>query len=58
MDSTTVEKNAAYWLGRAIHFEASGQRKSADMALNRAIKLDDEEHAADPATASLPRKAA
>ena len=58
MNSTTTDKTAAYWLDRAIHFEASGQAKSAEMALNRAMKLDAEEHAIDPATASLPRKAA
>ncbi|MGI9485444.1 MAG: hypothetical protein ACR2RF_06090 [Geminicoccaceae bacterium] len=58
MTETPTNKNAAYWLDRAIHFEAQGQAKSADMALNRAVKLDDEEHAVDQAMASLPRKTA
>lgn len=49
-------KTAAYWLDRAIHFESVGDEPKARMALNAAIKADDVEHAADPKTASLPRK--
>lgn len=49
-------KTAAYWLDRACTFEKSGDDAKARMALNAAIKADEEEHAADPKTASLPRK--
>lgn len=56
-------KNAAYWLNKAVESEAKGvatgdsqQIKLGELALKNAIKHDEEEHKADPKTASLPRK--
>ena len=57
MDLST-EKTAAYWLDRAIAFEAEeGRARSAELALKRAIKLDIDDHDGD-GPKSLPRDAA
>lgn len=53
--NTEPVKTAAYWLDRACAMENEG-KAHAEVALNRAVKLDIEEHSADSATASLPRK--
>lgn len=39
----TNDKNAAYWLDRACTLENEGKTRQAEMALNAAIKRDDEE---------------
>lgn len=49
---------AAYWLDRAVALEAEGKEKQCQLALNAAIRADDDEYAFNPATATLPRKAA
>lgn len=51
---TDSPKTAAYWLDKAVQYEAEGNGKSAALALKRAISLDEQEHASD-GPKSLPR---
>lgn len=60
-----TKRNAASWLDKACELERGIGTKDgepnpmlAGAALKRAIMEDETEHAANPATASLPRRAA
>jgi hypothetical protein len=49
------DKSAAYWLDKAIQFEEDGHEKRAQMALNAAVKRDEDEHKVDDGPPTLPR---
>jgi hypothetical protein len=49
------DKSAAYWLDKAIQFEEEGHEKRAQMALNAAVKRDEDEYKSNPAVVTLPR---
>jgi len=50
------DKRAKDWLDQAVRLESEGKESHAGMAFRKAMRADDDdEHAADPKTASLPR---